>query len=110
MRAFEDVYTITAAARSIGVTRQAVLEWAKDDADFQARMIDLREEKIELVEEEMFEAIMKKKSEPMIMFYLRTQGRKKGYGTTGDEAFATLPSKVTVTVVHARHTEKEPKE
>lgn len=109
LKAFQDVYTISAAAARVGLTRRMVMDWMADDPDFKARVLEMKEEHIEMVEDIMFDTIITKKSDPMIMFYLQTQGRHKGYGTKKDDKdkLPTLPKKVTVTVVTARKPKEE---
>lgn len=111
LSAFRESYTITSAALKIGVTRQTVWNWAKEDPDFQQKILDIREEKIEQVEDLMWEAITQKKSEEMIRFFLRTQARHKGFANTENiEQIAKLPSKVQVTVIRAKAVDDNPDE
>lgn len=86
---------VTKTCKQIGISRTQYYFWIQDDPDFSAA-IDMAEAgQIEFVEDALLKRI-KEGSDSSIQFYLKTKGKKAGYGTqvdiTSNGETLTIPS------------------
>lgn len=82
---------VTSACNSIGLARSTFYKWKEDDKEFADAVNDIEEVAIDFVESKLMEKIngvtvMGQKdiyevppSDPAIIFYLKTKGKKRGY-------------------------------
>lgn len=69
---------ITVAARSLGVEFSAVYGMAKRHPEVKQAIEDSREQMLDFAESKLFEN-MKANDNTALIFFLKTQGRKRGY-------------------------------
>jgi hypothetical protein len=69
---------VTSAIESVKVHRSTFYKWMKEDEAFKQEVDDIRESALDFVESKMFERI-ENGSDTMIIFFLKTQGKKRGY-------------------------------
>ncbi len=69
---------VTTAINAVQLHRSTFYKWMKEDEAFKKEVDDIRESALDYVESKMFERI-KNGSDTMIIFFLKTQGKKRGY-------------------------------
>jgi len=69
---------LTAAADGLGVTRKAIYDAAKRHPEVQQAIEDARDRTTDLAEGKLFQKI-NEGDNTAIIFYLKTQGKKRGY-------------------------------
>ena len=69
---------LTAAAKSLGVTRKAIYDAAKRHPEVQKAIEEARERTTDLAEGKLYQQI-NEGNMTAIIFYLKTQGKKRGY-------------------------------
>ncbi len=92
---------VSLAARSLKCSRQTIMNYAKEYPDVKQALEDSRELTLDIAEDKLFNAI-KKGHAWAICFYLKTQGKQRGYierhehgGTDGE------PIEVVITYKNA---------
>lgn len=66
------------AVEQVGIHRSTFYDWVNQDEDFAREVNSIREGAIDFVESKMFERI-KEGSDTMIIFFLKTQAKARGY-------------------------------
>ena len=69
---------VSAVCSAIGISRTTFYEWKTNDPGFSQDVDDVKEYAIDEVENKMFDRIDSGDT-TMIIFYLKTQGKKRGY-------------------------------
>lgn len=69
---------VTPACKSAGVGRTQFYQWLKDDQEFKKAVEDLKDVALDFAESQLHQQI-KDKSTAATIFYLKTQGKKRGY-------------------------------
>ncbi len=69
---------ISAIARTYGVSRGTVYNWMRGKATVEAALTDARETMIDNAESMLYKKVLQG-STPELIFFLKTQGRKRGY-------------------------------
>jgi hypothetical protein len=69
---------VTTAIEAVKIHRSTFYKWMKEDEQFKKDVEDIRESALDFVESKMFEKI-ESGSDTMIIFFLKTQGKKRGY-------------------------------
>ena len=69
---------MTTACEKYGVTRKTVWDAAKKDEAFAAALEEVKEKRLDLAESQLLKRIMNEDT-TAIIFYLKTQGRHRGY-------------------------------
>lgn len=69
---------ISKACKAIGLSRQAIYNWMKDDAEFKDSVDNINEYIIDEVENHLFSQI-KEGSTAATIFYLKTKAKHRGY-------------------------------
>lgn len=69
---------ITESCKTIGISRTAYYKWLKNDSKFKQSIEDLEESDLDFAESEMKKRIQSG-SERVLIFYLETKGKKRGY-------------------------------
>lgn len=95
------IFSISSAAKKAGVTRQTVWNWAQEDEDFRNKIAEIREEKIDFVEDKMWKSITAGDSS-MIRFFLSTIGRRRGYGIEAPDKGLTNLKQIRVSIIRNR--------
>jgi len=88
---------ISVAARRLGCSRTAVYEAAKNHPEVQRAIDDARERTTDLAEGKLFQKI-NEGDNTAIIFYLKTQGKKRGY-VERQEVTGAEGSELTVRVI-----------
>lgn len=70
---------VSAAARQLGINRDTHYEWMKRDAEYKKAVEEVLLSTADYVESQLFKLI-RDKNPAAVMFYLRTKGKKSGYG------------------------------
>lgn len=71
------------ASKKVGVSRQSFNYWMRNDEDFARQVEEIQEEQIDFVENQLLKGV-EKGNDKLIQFYLRTKGKKRGYGESQD--------------------------
>ena len=69
---------VSTACKKVGIARQTHYEWLRLDEDYKTEVKDIKNYAIDYVETQLFQCI-KDKREASIIFYLKTQGKERGY-------------------------------
>ena len=69
----------TQACRGAQITRPSVYNWMRDHPKFKAEVDEVKESLLDFTESKLLKLI-KDNNSTAIMFYLKTQGRGRGYG------------------------------
>lgn len=69
---------VTRACENSKTNRQVFYKWKNSITEFAERVEEIQEVALDFVEEKAFERIHEK-SDAMIIFYLKTKGKKRGY-------------------------------
>ena len=88
---------ISVAARRLGVTRAAVYRAAKDHEEVKTALEDARERTTDLAEGKLFQKI-NEGDNTAIIFYLKTQAKKRGY-VERQELTGAAGNELTVRVI-----------
>jgi hypothetical protein len=96
---------IKCACDRVGTTRQNFNVHYRKDEDFKKAIDDILEEQIDFVETKMVEGI-RNGNDKLILFYLRTRGKHRGWGETTDitsngETINTTPM-INISVVNPK--------
>lgn len=72
---------VTPAAQMIGVKRSTIYRWREMYPEFDAACKEISETAVDFVESKMFQKIERadKGSESLMIFYLKTKGKHRGY-------------------------------
>ena len=62
----------------LGLTRQTIADWKRNDPEFDAEVDQIKEVTLDIVETQLMKKIMSGDT-ASILFYLKSQGRKRGY-------------------------------
>lgn len=74
---------VTKTCKQMGLSRTQYYYWLQDDPEFAKAIEDAEAGQIEFVEDALMKRI-KEGSDSSIQFYLKTKGKKAGYGTQVD--------------------------
>lgn len=69
---------VTSACNACNLSRTQFYEWVEEDEKFKKAVADVKEQAIDFAESKLFELIQDKNVVAAI-FYLKTQGKKRGY-------------------------------
>jgi hypothetical protein len=69
---------VTAACKSVGITRTTHYDWANSDEEYRNAVNALQDVALDFAESKLFKR-MESDSDAAIIFYLKTKGRKRGY-------------------------------
>lgn len=87
---------VSVAAKSLGTSRVSLYKWIKD-YDIESALDDAREVAIDFVESKLM-ANIERGDTTAIIFYLKTQGKRRGYYDKGDD---TRPN-TTINIVNGK--------
>lgn len=89
---------VTTAARAAGIDRSAHYRWMREDDEYAEQVHSLKDITLDFVESQLFKKIKDGDTTSMI-FYLKTQGKKRGYiERVEQEYIQTEPSKLILYV------------
>jgi hypothetical protein len=69
---------VTTACNLVGIEPKTHYNWLKDDPDYAQAVADVKNTALDFVESQQFKRI-KEGSDTMIIWYLKTQGKQRGY-------------------------------
>ena len=69
---------ITPACQAVGISRESIRKWRKDDADFDRAIAEVNETALDFAETALMKNIQAGDTQA-IKFYLSTKGRDRGY-------------------------------
>ena len=72
---------VSQACNQVGVSRQTFYEWKRTDPEFAEEVEEVYETAIDFTESKMFKQI-ENGNPTMIIFFLKTRGKKRGYVET----------------------------
>lgn len=85
---------VSLTCETIGISRFEFYKWRKEDPEFNKAVEDINEFSLDMVESAMMKAIFEEGNSRLIMFYLNSKGKKRGYGlkneSDGDKSGAVL--------------------
>ncbi len=70
--------SITAVCKEMSISRGAFYQWKLKNNDFKDKVEDIKEEQLDFVEDALMNKI-KEGDTTSIIFYLKTQGKGRGY-------------------------------
>jgi hypothetical protein len=79
----KNLFIVTAACEATGIKRQMYYDWIKNDPQFKLDVDNLEDMQIDFVETQLLKRI-KEGSDSSIQFYLKTKGKRAGFGTQID--------------------------
>lgn len=85
---------VTTACRRANVGRTQFYHWVNTDPEFAAKVKDIKEQVIDFTENKLLKAI-EEGNITAILFYLKTQGKRRGY-VEGQEVINYTPDKPPV--------------
>jgi len=89
---------VTTAARAAGIERSTHYRWMREDDEYAEQVHSLKNITLDFVESQLFKKIKDGDTTSMI-FYLKTQGKKRGYiERVEQEHIQTEPSKLILYV------------
>ena len=68
----------TLVAKTLGVSRQSIWKWCKDDPELQAALDQSRETMLDNAESKLYSNALNGDTTSLI-FFLKTQGKRRGY-------------------------------
>lgn len=69
---------VSPACKKAGIARSTYYEWYSGDPEFQSAVDDLKDVALDFAESQLFSR-MQAQSDAAIIFFLKTQGKKRGY-------------------------------
>lgn len=69
---------VTAACKAVDISRETYYRWAKEDKEFKEACLDVKEIALDFAESKLFQKIKDGESSA-IFFFLKCQGKKRGY-------------------------------
>lgn len=69
---------VTSACREVGLSRETHYRWIKEDDEYAKAVSDLKNVSLDFAEAKLFR-LMKAENTSAIIFYLKTQGKNRGY-------------------------------
>ena len=69
---------IAQSYKAIGISRQAFYNWCSDDLEFHRHYLEVRESMIDFAEATLL-TLIKEKHATATIFFLKTQGKHRGY-------------------------------
>ena len=69
---------VTSACKSVGISRETHYRWLREDKDYKDAISDIRDIAIDFAESSLHRQI-KDGNTAATIFYLKTQGKKRGY-------------------------------
>ena len=75
---YKHMGVLSPVLEELKINRDTVAEWRKKDPEFDAKMTAAKEQRLDFVESALFKKIAEGDTSA-IKFYLRTQGRSRGY-------------------------------
>jgi len=69
---------VSTACAKVGIARQTHYEWQREDEHYRADVKDIKNYAVDFAESQLLQCI-KDKRETSIIFYLKTQGKDRGY-------------------------------
>ena len=89
---------VTTAARAAGIERGTHYRWMREDEEYAEQVAGIKDLSLDFVESQLFKRIKDGDTTSMI-FYLKTQGKKRGYiERVEQEHIQTEPSKLILYV------------
>ena len=79
----KNLFIVTAACEATGIKWQMYYDWIKNDPQFKLDVDNLEDMQIDFVETQLLKRI-KEGSDSSIQFYLKTKGKRAGFGTQID--------------------------
>lgn len=71
---------VTTACRIVGIARSTHYEWYNSDPDYRAAVDSISDICLDVAESKLFKKINEDEDITAIIFYLKTKGKKRGYG------------------------------
>jgi hypothetical protein len=69
---------VTSACKSVGISRWTHYRWMQEDEDYKRSCEDIKDISLDFAESQLFQQI-KDNNTTATIFYLKTQGKKRGY-------------------------------
>ena len=88
---------VTEACEKAELSRTQHYKWYKEDEDYRKAVDDIEGKFIDFAESHLKEQI-EKGSTPATIFYLKTRGKKRGYGDSLDLTSGEEPFKISVNI------------
>lgn len=92
---------VKAACEATGIGRSTFYTWKEEDPEFAKKLAEMKEDALDFVEGKMMERI-RAGSDVLIQFYLKTQGKERGYVERTETKNVDPITAVEVTIVPPR--------
>lgn len=76
---------VSLTCEKLGISRFTFYKWRNEDAEFNEAVEDINERTLDFVESKMIQGIQEGNTK-LIIFYLNSKGRRRGYGAVENEA------------------------
>jgi len=83
---------VSATCKGIGIVRETFYQWCEKDEEFKKKVEEVREGLIDYAESMLLKKI-KNEDLGAIIFFLKTQGKKRGYSEKQNEINVNVDSK-----------------
>jgi len=83
---------VSATCRGVNITRRLFYQWCEKDEEFKKKVEEVREGLIDYAESMLLKKI-KNEDLGAIIFFLKTQGKKRGYSEKQNEVNVNIDSK-----------------
>lgn len=70
---------VTNACQMVGCTRDTYYRYMRDDPEFAAKIDNIKDIALDFVESQMFNEIREHRNPTLMIFYLKTKGKERGY-------------------------------
>lgn len=96
---------VTTAAKSVGIERSTHYDWMKDDEVYRAQVEALKDVALDFAESKLHNQINKGDTTATI-FYLKTQGKRRGYIEKTEVDHSSMGEKIGVIVLPGKEDTK----
>ena len=77
---------VSASCKALGITRKTHYNWLQSDEEYKELDSDIKESVVDFAESKLVENI-KKGKETSLIFFLKTQGKERGYVERTEHSF-----------------------
>lgn len=88
---------VTLAAKECGINKASHYLWLKTDENYREKVEALKDAALDFAEGQLFKR-MQEKDTSAIIFYLKTQGKGRGYAQEGDRFTSKQVNEVKLTI------------
>jgi len=91
---------VSAAAANAGISRETHYRWLREDEDYAEKVESLKNVALDFAEDRLFR-LMRAENPTAIIFYLKTQGKQRGYYEHRTQDMTTDGQPITINFIPA---------